>query len=126
MTHTVMIVEDELLIGLEIEQCLIEKGYSVAGPFVSPAEADRYLDDNSPDAAILDINLGGGETSLAIARRARENGIPHVFLTGYAASDNIFDEEFSDIARISKPCVMPELLKIVRREIRKGGKNAAA
>lgn len=104
MPITIMIVEDEMLIGLAMEQTLVASGYNVSGPFVSSEEAEEYLAHNTPDAALLDINLGKEDNSFSIAEKALVKGVPFAFLSGYAATESAFADQFQNVLRISKPC----------------------
>ena len=55
----IMIVEDEGLVGLDIQNNLKDLGYNVTSVF---AEADRalaYLDGETVDLILMDINLRG-------------------------------------------------------------------
>ena len=55
---TVLVVEDEALIALDLQALLEHAGYRVLGPANSPAVAFNLLEANQPDVALLDINLG--------------------------------------------------------------------
>ncbi|HYD86742.1 MAG TPA: response regulator [Vitreimonas sp.] len=76
-------LEDEALVGAEIEDALSAAGASVIGPIASLAEALRRLSDERPDAAVVDINLGGAWALPALNRLAAL-GVPTVIVTGYA------------------------------------------
>ena len=45
-------------------------------------EALEHLSSGTPDTAILDVNLGQGETCEPVALRLRELGVPFVLHTG--------------------------------------------
>jgi two-component SAPR family response regulator len=53
----VLIVEDEFLIALELESTLRSVAYHVLGPVATVQEALELLRTESPDAAVLDVNL---------------------------------------------------------------------
>src|SRR5918997_3655838 len=72
-----MIVEDQALIGMSLEASLEEAGFEVAGPFMSNAQALRWLENAAPDLALLDVMLKDG-TSLRIARELKSRGVPFV------------------------------------------------
>lgn len=80
----VLIVEDEFFIADDLATAVSKAGAMVVGPVSSQAEALRLLTSNSPDLAILDINLRG-ETSFAIADELATRHLPFVFATGYDA-----------------------------------------
>jgi DNA-binding response OmpR family regulator len=111
----VMIVEDEALIGFDLADLLSDAGYAVHGPFASATEALRVLDTAHPDLAILDVNLGDGGTSEAVAEALRRAGTPLVFVSGYNLSGSDVLQRFQDAPRIAKPWDPDELLDAVGR-----------
>ena len=56
---SVLVVEDEFLVALDMETILVDAGFEVLGPVGSVAEALRLIGDQKPDAALLDNNLNG-------------------------------------------------------------------
>jgi PAS domain S-box-containing protein len=80
----ILVVEDELLVGLEIRHMLVKAGAEVIGPAATAAEAARLAEEVRPAVAVLDVNLGGDMID-PVAIRLREQGIPFVFVTGYDA-----------------------------------------
>jgi CheY-like chemotaxis protein len=77
----VLLVEDQLLIGMSVAASLEDDGFAVAGPFASQSEALAATDRARPDGAILDMDLGA-ETSLDLARALSGMGIPVVIYSG--------------------------------------------
>jgi DNA-binding response OmpR family regulator len=80
---------------------LLEAGFEVAGPFTTCAAAIASLERQTPDAAILDIELSNGPC-VALARALREKRIPFVVLTGHT-SDAIHEDAFSGAPWLAKP-----------------------
>lgn len=76
-----MIVEDQALIGMSLEASLEEAGFRVEGPFMSNAQALRWLESDVPDIALLDIMIKDG-TSIEIARALKIRGIPFAVYSG--------------------------------------------
>ena len=112
-TRTILLVEDDALIGLDLKRTLERGGYEVGGPFKSEAEARGYLDGHGVDAALLDVNLGAGGTSLGLAADLKTDGRPFAFLTGYAAQEDQFGGGFEGVVRLSKPARPNDVLRIV-------------
>jgi DNA-binding response OmpR family regulator len=87
----VLVVEDEALIGMLLEDELLEAGAEVVGPACSVKEALELIDQVAADgglsAAVLDINLEG-ETVSPVADRLAALSVPFVFATGYGAGYN--------------------------------------
>ena len=77
----VLILEDEPLIALDLKYACDDAGLGaiVAGTL---AQAVEELDRHHFDGAVLDVNLGGGETCEDVARLLRQRGIPFVLNTG--------------------------------------------
>lgn len=79
--NTVLVVEDEFLVALDMESILADAGFEVLGPVASVAEALCLLEHEQPAAALLDNNLNG--TSVApVATALRERHVPFAFVTG--------------------------------------------
>jgi CheY-like chemotaxis protein len=84
--RSVLIVEDEPLIALEVHAAFNAAGASITSAS-DTQEALRMIDVPGLSAAVVDINLGGGEDCFAVCERLSRNGIPFVFYTGEARPD---------------------------------------
>ncbi len=95
-----LVVEDELLVGMLVKSMLDEFGAEVIGPYgrladgVAAAKTERF------DGAILDLNLAG-EAADPLADLLLARGVPLVFITGYQR-DSI-DRRFADVPVLQKP-----------------------
>jgi CheY-like chemotaxis protein len=116
-TGTVLIVEDEALIAMDLALSLESAGYAVLGPYKSADLALDALERERPDIALLDLNLGRGLTSEIVAERLRALNLPFVFLTGYAMSSHPVIERFSEAGCLSKPVSMPEVASMVSKSL---------
>ena len=76
----VLIVEDEMLVAMELESLLDERGCVVVGPAAGIDQALALLEDQQPDIALLDINLGGRLVT-PVAAALSERGVPFALLT---------------------------------------------
>lgn len=106
----VLVVEDEALVALDLEFTLLRHGFDVLGPAANVAEASRMLHEAAPDAAILDVNLGG-EPVFPIADALATRGTPFVFTTGYDAT--ILPEEHRGRPIVTKPCPTEKLIRLL-------------
>lgn len=86
MAVTILLVEDEALVGLSFAANLEEAGFSVIGPCTNSKEALSALRREKIAGAFVDMNLGHGQTSEAVAQELRRRRIPFYFLTGYSAN----------------------------------------
>ena len=81
----VLLVEDNLIIAMDGESILEELGAREIHIAATTAAALNIIKDHAIDIAVLDLNLGT-ETSLVVADRLAEQGIPVVFASGYGES----------------------------------------
>lgn len=109
----ILIIEDELLVGLALRLVLRVAGYRVIGPAMTAAEAIRLARETHPDLAFVDITLEGGEDGVAVARRlTAEYGTSCIFLT--AELDRARSAKAVALGVIAKPYDPPELLRAVK------------
>jgi DNA-binding response OmpR family regulator len=87
----ILIVEDEPLIAMMLEDFLDVLDKQVAGTADNVAQALSIVERGGVDAAILDVNLRGGETSWAIADALAARGVPFLIATG-GSNDTIADQ----------------------------------
>ncbi len=100
----ILVVEDEPLIAMMLEDFLDILGKSVAGTADSVSSAVSAIDAGGIDAAILDVNLRGGEKSWPIADKLADAGIPFVLATG--GSGDTIEPAHRDRPVLSKPFTM--------------------
>jgi CheY-like chemotaxis protein len=116
---TVLVVEDEALLALELEQVLTEAGYAVVlaadgrGALARAAEPGGRL-----RAAVVDLHLPGGMAGHEVIRhlRGRNPGLPVVVVTGYEPLAGQADLRGlgRPTARLQKPCEPERLLQRLR------------
>lgn len=104
MPASVLIVEDEPLIAMMLEDFLGALGKTVIGPADSCAEALALIAEGGIAAAILDVNLRGGETSAPVADALAAAGIPFLFASG-GRGDGV-EGPHSDRPVLAKPFTM--------------------
>ena len=57
MSKSVLIVEDDPLIAMDMEDFFESKNYDILGPAFNVVEALNLLKENRPDCATLDLSL---------------------------------------------------------------------
>ena len=97
----ILIVDDEPLIAMMLEDFVDALGRRVAGSADSVAAALAILAAGEVDAAILDVNLRGGETSWPVADAMAARGLPFLIATG--GSDDMIAEPYRDRPVLAKP-----------------------
>ena len=100
----ILLVEDEPLIAMMLEDFLDALGKTHAGTADCVAPALALVEAGGIDAAILDVNLRGGEQSWAVADALAAKNIPFVFATG-GTQDGLIDTH-RDRPTLSKPFTM--------------------
>ncbi len=97
----ILIIEDEPIIALDLQETLIEAGFTVVGVTGRLEHALEFIADTIFDAAIVDANLAGISASpAALALAAR--GLPFIVLSGYSRGQQ--QDEFGGAPYLQKPC----------------------
>lgn len=80
----ILIVEDELLIARDLADMLEDFGHEVIGIAKNYTIAVQLFDEERPDLALLDINLGGYKTGIDVAAYISETRpVPFIYLSSY-------------------------------------------
>jgi light-regulated signal transduction histidine kinase (bacteriophytochrome) len=109
---SVMLVEDNLIIAMDIEAIVTDLGARTVFTASSVRLARDQLAENAIDFAILDINLGS-ETSLPVADELRARSIPFVFASGYGDQVQL-DGDNAGAHVITKPYGRDDILEAWR------------
>jgi len=117
MQGSILIVEDELLIALEMQGILEEHGFDVLGIAADLEEALSYTDQNI-GLALVDLNLRDGLTGPQIGERlANEHNAAVLFVT--ANPRLLGDGIDGTIGVLTKPADEDCLLDAVRFGLRR-------
>jgi DNA-binding response OmpR family regulator len=81
LNGTLLLVEDEALILMDLEFAAEDAGYDYCA-VRSVQAALEALETRDIVAAVLDVNLGGGETCVPIAEALSGRGIPYILHSG--------------------------------------------
>ena len=106
-----MIVEDQALIGMSLEAYLEDAGFSIAGPFLSCADALRWLEHNTPHVAVLDVSLRDG-TSLPVAQALKGRNTPFAVYSGLPYTPAL-PAELQGVPWLEKPIAREELTQTI-------------
>ncbi len=81
---TVLIIEDEPIIAMDIEELVRGCGHTIVGTAGTEAEAVALATQHRPGLILADINLGhGGDGTTAVARILQHHQAPVIFVTAY-------------------------------------------
>ncbi|WMS42616.1 HWE histidine kinase domain-containing protein [Acuticoccus sp. MNP-M23] len=79
----ILLVEDNVIIAMDAEMMLMGMGFGETIVANSSSQAMEELDKHAFACAVLDINLGNGD-SIAIAEALAAKGVPFIFASGYS------------------------------------------
>ncbi len=95
---SILVVEDETIVALEIESRLTKLGYRVVSTATSGEEAVEKAEHYKPGLVLMDINLEGDMDGTEAAEAIRDKyNIPVIYLTAYS------DDETLKRAKITEP-----------------------
>ncbi len=120
---SVMIVEDEVLVALDLQESITSLGYAVVGPYGRLSEAIEGAETQVIDFAILDLNLNG-EMTYDLAEQLEKRGIPIVFTTGYEA--DAIKTRMGNCRVLNKPVVRDALESVLREHFEPPPQRAVA
>jgi len=87
---SILVVDDERIVSLDIQGALSRLGYRVAGCAATGAEAVALAASSSPDLVLMDIRLAGDmDGTEAAVNIAHVRDVPVVFLTAYSDEDTM-------------------------------------
>jgi DNA-binding NtrC family response regulator len=118
----VLLVEDSWHIGIAMKNLLRLMGAGVAGPAATAAEARRLLSEHTPDVAIVDVSLRGGERADDLIDRLHDQGVPVLVISGYAEFPEVSGKA---VAVLQKPVSEAQLLANLRPLIAQKAAQAA-
>jgi CheY-like chemotaxis protein len=119
---TILIVEDELIVALDLQNRLRRQGYIIPATAVSGEQAVQLAEKTQPDLILMDIGLKGQLDGIEAAEQIRTRfGMPVVFLTAFADFGTMQRAQaIMSAAFISKPFADDELLNAVNAALRAG------
>src|SRR6185312_59363 len=112
-TISILVVEDEALLRLDLVETLSSAGYAV----LEASDADQALGylrkRHAIDALITDIDLGAGPTGWDVAEtfRAARSDIPIIYISGVASDRR---RRVPGSVFFAKPCRTLDILKVCR------------
>lgn len=83
--RSVLVVEDEALIAMDIDETLEDASFEVTGTVASAEQAFAAVKERVPDLVLMDIHLRGAVDGIEAARRLKEEyGVRIIYLTGHS------------------------------------------
>jgi DNA-binding NtrC family response regulator len=113
---SILIVEDEFFIAMQVANAIKCCGGSVVGPVADIEKARDLAQRETVDGVILDLTLNG-ETSLPFADELMNRGTPVILATGYAQSH--LPKRYSQLPQLSKPVRETTLIRLIEHTFRR-------
>ena len=109
---TILVLEDNYIIAKEMSDQLRDLGCADVRTCATAQAAFEILENEPLSLAVLDVNLGPGQTSKPVAIRLVEQGVPFVFVTGYGENADL-PTVLERAPRLTKPISSIEFLAAV-------------
>lgn len=116
MTKSILVVENEPLIAMDLEEMLRSAGYDDINHVVSVGEALDWLGVRSPDVAILDLMVRDGATT-CLAQQLRAAGTPFLVHSGLKPVGSPASAVFAGAVWLSKPCTQTDLVFAIEQTL---------
>lgn len=97
----ILLVEDEPFIALDLQMVVEAYGHTVVGVAASEGEALLLAAAETPDAALVDVNLKDGLTGPVISQALARRGVRTAFVTGN--SEHVPADRAGAVAVLDKP-----------------------
>jgi DNA-binding response OmpR family regulator len=102
-----LIIEDEVLVGMDLEDALCGAGFDVQWVASAPSAFEALA--TSPfDVAILDLVVRS-EPCMSLARELKRRAIPFLVYSGYARKRSPI--EMNDVPWLAKPAEVHEMIE---------------
>ena len=108
---TVLVVEDEFIIALDLSETVRDLGFKVEGPFADKENAFIAIDQELPDCAILDVKTADGEI-YPLADALSDAGVPLIFHSGHVPPAELA-ERYPQAQACAKPCPPDRLITMI-------------
>jgi DNA-binding response OmpR family regulator len=112
--ESVLLIEDEPLLAMDVEMTLSAAGYRVVGPAQTNAAALAMLRAERPDLIILDLNLGA-EMVFPVFDYLDVLGTPFIIVSGH--SRHLIPTQHRDRPFLQKPYDTADLLRMVHETL---------
>ncbi|WP_457094189.1 response regulator [Microvirga sp. P5_D2] len=112
LSPIILLLEDDVIQAMSLENIVEDAGYVVSGSFSTCAEALAWLEDQTPDLALLDTTLLDG-SSIDVATELTRRGVPFIIHSGHRADKNLIPA-FMGAVWVEKPVSERTLLNALK------------
>ncbi|PSJ16362.1 GGDEF domain-containing response regulator [Nitrosomonas supralitoralis] len=87
---SILIVEDEKIVALDLKRRLTKLGYQVTGMAASGQQAIALVEQNLPNIILMDIHIQGNMDGIEVANLLQKtHNVPVIYLTAYSEEKTI-------------------------------------
>jgi DNA-binding NarL/FixJ family response regulator len=118
-TPRILIVEDDYIVGLELESGLSDAGFEVIGIASSAEEAVRLAVSERPILAVMDIRLAGGRDGIEAALEMFDVcGVRCIFATAHSdAATQARADQAAPLGWLPKPYQLDAMVSMIKGAI---------
>ncbi|WP_377298125.1 hypothetical protein [Rhizobium sp. SGZ-381] len=98
---SILVLEDDMLLAMDMEDHLLDRGHRISGPYSRVAQALADIPRLNLMGAIVDLNLNG-ELSFPVIECLKERAIPVIVCSGYAELPEL-KARVGDVPLMPKP-----------------------
>lgn len=116
MNHSIVVVDDDPIIRMDIREMLEEEGYHVAGEAKNGEEAVELVAKLKPDLVIMDVKMPvmNGIKASQLIRKLRDQDTAILLLTAYSQRELVQDARAAGVsAYLVKPVSEEDLIPAV-------------
>ena len=115
----ILIVEDDYVVGLDLENALSDAGFEVVGIAASAAQALRLAGSKRPHLAIMDVHLSGKRDGIdAALEMFTAHGVRSIFATAYHDDQTRSrGDKAAPLGWLPKPYQLDTLISMVKTAI---------
>lgn len=113
---TILVVEDDYLLAMEVKEVLESAGAEVVGPVGRIEPAREAMDRNPVHGAILDVKLDG-HTSFPLVDDLLAREVPVILASGLEQAQ--LPERYQALPIVPKPIDVPALLRLAGTNFRR-------
>ncbi|WP_426233556.1 response regulator [Pararhizobium sp. DWP3-4] len=113
-THSILILENEALIALDLETTIKDAGFHDVTVVTSCADCFEYLERRTPSLALLDLYLNDGDCT-EVAHVLAFRNVPFIVCTGSARSEA--GEVFKGRPWLAKPWTPDDALDAINKAL---------
>jgi DNA-binding response OmpR family regulator len=107
--ETILLLEDEMLIALDVEYALEGSGFTRLKSFSRCDQVLAYLPNTTPDAALVDLHLQDG-ISREVVTILHERGVPFVVYSGMPCLPEEHGQIYLEGQWLQKPATPEQLI----------------